>query len=160
GPSLGAVVIARYPGGVPAVSSPPTIVGVAQTAKRLAAVAGTWNGGKPPVFAYHLPRRASVGPGGIPLVGAAPPTQLGAADDSGHALTVAVTATAAGGAASAVSPATTAVTNAGGAAARPAVTASPSFTGTAVVGQSLSASVGAWSGAPTSFAFQWQRCAT
>jgi lysozyme len=159
GPSLAGVAIGRYPGGVPAVSSPPTVVGVAQTGKRLAAIAGTWTGGKPLVFGYQWQRCDAVGQGCAPIPGATMPTYLPAADDIGHALTVAVTATAPGGASSAVSPATTAVTNAGGAATRPAATAAPSFSGTAVAGQTLSASVGAWSGAPTSFAFQWQRCA-
>ncbi len=159
GPSLPAVAIARYPGGVPVVSSPPTVVGVAQTGKRLAAAAGTWGGGKPVVFSYQWQRCDAVGQGCAPILGASGPTYLPAADDIGHALDVAVTATAAGGVGSAVSPATTAVTNAGGAVARPAATAAPAFSGSAVAGQTLSASVGAWSGAPTSFAFQWQRCA-
>jgi GH25 family lysozyme M1 (1,4-beta-N-acetylmuramidase) len=158
GASLVSVVIPRYPGGVPAASAPPTILGTAQTGRRLTAVNGEWSGGKPVRFSYQWQRCDASGQGCIPIVGAIAPTYAPALDDVGHALTVAVTATASSGIGSAVSPATTAVTNAGGAAARPAVTSAPAISGNATAGQTLTSSVGGWSGAPTSFAYQWQRC--
>jgi hypothetical protein len=40
----------------------------------------------------------------------------------------------------------------------PANVSPPVVSGTAQVGQSLSASTGIWSGSPTSFAYQWTRC--
>jgi hypothetical protein len=40
----------------------------------------------------------------------------------------------------------------------PASTGLPVITGSAVVGQSLSASTGSWSGSPTGYAYQWRRC--
>ena len=40
--------------------------------------------------------------------------------------------------------------------AAPTNTTLPTITGTAQVGQTLTASTGAWNGSPTSFAFQWQ----
>jgi hypothetical protein len=43
-------------------------------------------------------------------------------------------------------------------ATRPAVLTAPAVSGTAEVGQTLTSASGTWSGSPTSFAFQWQRC--
>jgi lysozyme len=160
GPSLGAVAIPRWPGGAPLASAPPTVVGTAQTGKRLTAVSGSWTGGKPLTFAYQWQRCDASGQGCAAIPGAIAATYAPSLDDVGHALGVAVTAQAPGGLASSVSPATTAVTNAGGAAARPAVTSAPAISGTPTAGQTLTASVGAWTGAPTSFAYQWQRCTT
>ena len=42
--------------------------------------------------------------------------------------------------------------------ASPYPTGAPSVEGTAQAGQTLSATDGTWTGAPTSFAYQWQRC--
>src|ERR1035437_7092861 len=40
----------------------------------------------------------------------------------------------------------------------PVDTSLPSISGTAQQGQSLSAGSGSWTGSPTGFFFQWQRC--
>ena len=42
----------------------------------------------------------------------------------------------------------------------PANTALPAVSGTAQVGQTLSASTGSWSNSPTSYGYQWRRCDT
>jgi sugar lactone lactonase YvrE len=46
----------------------------------------------------------------------------------------------------------------GGLITAPAATAAPSVSGTAAVGQTLTATTGTWSGYPTGYAYQWQRC--
>lgn len=43
-------------------------------------------------------------------------------------------------------------------AAAPSSTTAPSISGTARVGETLSASNGAWANSPSSYAYQWQRC--
>jgi lysophospholipase L1-like esterase len=48
----------------------------------------------------------------------------------------------------------------GGGGSPPANTALPAISGTAQQGQTLSASTGSWSNSPTSYAYQWQRCAS
>ena len=158
GASAAAAAIPRYPAGPPLASDPPTIVGTAQTGKKLTAVRGDWSGGKPASFAYQWQRCDAAGANCSAIPGATSLTYTEAADDIGHALNVLVTAETLGGFATAVSPATAAVTNAGGAAARPAATASPAIAGTAMIGQTLTTTAGGWTGAPTSYAYQWQRC--
>ena len=49
---------------------------------------------------------------------------------------------------------------AGASAAVPQNTSQPTITGTAREGQTLTASDGVWSNSPTSFSYQWQRCAS
>jgi Ig domain of plant-specific actin-binding protein len=45
-------------------------------------------------------------------------------------------------------------------AAAPTNTSSPTISGTAKSGQKLTANTGSWSNSPTSFTYQWQRCAS
>jgi hypothetical protein len=60
----------------------------------------------------------------------------------------------------AVTAAATGIFAAVASAAAPVNTASPTISGTAKVGSTLSANDGTWSNSPTSFSYQWQRCAS
>lgn len=158
GASVAGATIPAYPSGAPASSAPPTVVGAAQSGKRLSAVPGSWSGGKPVSFSYQWLRCDAAGANCAPIPGALQETYLPSVLDVGHALAVSVTAQAQAGAATATSPATLAVTTTSSAAVRPAATTPPAIAGTPQAGQILTSTVGAWSGAPSTFAYQWQRC--
>ena len=155
----GPIAIGTYASGPPTTSVPPTIVGQAKVGSIVAVDPGTWSGGKPIAFTYQWEQCDAAGQNCIPIAGATGEAYKAATGDSGHALVAIVTATSSGGSAVAASPPTLAVGSGGsGSVTRPTATTAPSIGGTAVAGQQLSASVGAWSGSPTSFSYQWQRC--
>jgi hypothetical protein len=158
GTDPGASAIPPYPGGAPAAASPPTIAGTPQTTKLLAGLPGTWAGGKPVTFLYQWLRCDAAGATCVPISGALSETYIPTSDDLGHALVLSVTAQTATASVVANSPATVAVTAGGSAAARPVATSAPTVIGTAQAGQTLTTSVGTWTGAPSSFAYQWRRC--
>jgi hypothetical protein len=138
---------------VPRNTSAPTISGTARQGNTLTAHNGGW-ANAPTSFAYQWQRCASDGTGCADISGATKQTYTPVSDDVDHALRVQVTASNADGQATA-SSATTAVVSSGSA---PVNTGKPTITGSAVVGQELSASNGTWTGGPTSFTYQWQRC--
>ncbi|HYA09292.1 MAG TPA: GH25 family lysozyme, partial [Gaiellaceae bacterium] len=151
--------IARYPAGMPVVATPPTVAGTARAGSALAGVPGTWSGGKPVTFTYQWERCDAAGAGCVPIPGATLETYTPAAPDVGHALVLAVAATSSTGTAGASSPPTLAVTPAGsGTASRPSAIVAPSVSGLTQAGQTLTTFAGSWTGAPTSFAYQWRRC--
>jgi GH25 family lysozyme M1 (1,4-beta-N-acetylmuramidase) len=150
--------IGAYPVGPPAPSAVPTIVGTAQSGKTLAAVPGGWSGGKPLTFDYQWLRCDGAGAGCAPIAGATEETYIPVTTDVGHALTVAVTAQSPDGSATASSPPTVPVSASGSTVTRPAVTNAPFLSGTVQAGQTLTVSVGTWTGSPTSFTYEWRRC--
>ncbi|HKC76979.1 MAG TPA: hypothetical protein VKB70_01195, partial [Gaiellaceae bacterium] len=150
---------APYPLGLPVLSTPPTLVGAAQAGQLLAAVPGTWEGGKPITFAYQWRRCDAAGANcaTIPNVTAESYTPTSA--DVGHAIQVVATATSAAGSAIAYSAPTVAVSPAGTpATAVPTNTSPPLITGTAQAGQTLTSTVGTWTGAPKKFTYRWRSC--
>ena len=132
----------------------PLILGVVQEGKTLSASTGSWSG-SPTSFAYQWRSCDAGGSSCADIAGATGSTFVVRAADVGHTIRVAVTATNAGGSASASSVQSTVVIP-----APPANTALPSISGAAQQGQTLTAANGSWSGAPTSFAYQWRSCDT
>jgi hypothetical protein len=137
----------------PKSTSLPTISGTPAVGQTLTASTGGWSG-KPTSYAYQWQRCDAAGAACAPIVGATGQTYVVTEADTGTTLRVAVTARNSVGASTATS-APTVVIQATGA---PVNTAPPTITGVAQVGQTLSATTGGWSGNPTSFGFQWQRC--
>ncbi len=158
-PSVVPLAMKAYPGGSPASSTPPTIVGTARAGVKLAGVPGTWSGGKPVAFSYQWQSCDASGAGCSPIAGATLETYTPTTADVGHGLRLAVTAVAPRGSAVATTPSTLAVTPAGsGTATAPVVVTAPTVSGVTQVGQTLTAAVGSWTGSPTTFGFQWSRC--
>ena len=132
---------------------PPTITGTARVGELLTAQNGTWDNG-PTEFRYRW-LRCNRGGNSCALLAADGKTYRVAQADVGSTLRVRVTAVNADGSTNVRSEQTEVV---GSNAAPLTNTARPTITGEARVGQELTASEGSWTGSPTSFAFQWQRC--
>jgi GH25 family lysozyme M1 (1,4-beta-N-acetylmuramidase) len=159
GANPAAAAIDPYPVGPPVLSLPPTVVGPPEAGQLLAAVPGTWEGGKPLRFSYAWSRCDAAGANCVAISGATRETYRPVSADVGHALKVVTTATSAGLSATAVTPPTAAVTPAGTApAARPANLGPPQIVGKTQAGQLLTSTVGTWSGSPKKFAYRWRRC--
>ena len=140
----------------PANTSPPTISGTAQVAQTLTATNGTWSNA-PASFAYQWLRCNGGGNSCASVANGTQQTYTLVGADAGSTMRVRVTATNADGSSSAQS-AQTAMVAAATSSAAPKNTAPPTISGTAKVGQTLTANEGSWSGNPTGYAFQWQRC--
>jgi hypothetical protein len=140
----------------PANTALPTIGGSAVAGQTLTASTGSWSGA-PTSYAYQWRRCDSAGASCANVTGATAASYAVASGDVGFTLRVAVTATNAGGSTTAASN-QTALVAAAPVATPPANSALPTIGGSAVVGQTLTASTGTWSWAPTSYAYQWRRC--
>jgi hypothetical protein len=133
----------------------PTITGTAREGQTLSATRGTWQN-TPTSYRFRWQRCDADGTGCVSLVGETLRTYILDANDVGHRVRVVVTATNADGTASATSELTAVVSSS----SAPKNTALPTISGTARVGEELTADNGTWSGAPDRFAYQWQRCDT
>jgi hypothetical protein len=134
----------------------PTISGTPTVGQALTAANGTWSNA-PTSYAYQWLRCKSNGKSCANVANGTQTTYALVGADAGHAMRVRVTATNADGSASADSAQTATVAKAASSAA-PKNTALPVISGTPRVGQTLTTSDGSWSGSPTSFSYQWQRC--
>jgi len=134
----------------------PTITGTTTVGQTLTADAGTWTGTPTPTFTYQWRRCDAAGNSCADIVSATTSTYVLAVADIGATLRVAVTGTNSVGNATAVSTQTAIVATAP---AAPANTTLPTISGTAQVGQSLTASPGTWTGFPApTFTYQWRSC--
>lgn len=88
------------------------------------------------------------------IAGATDSSYIPVAADLGHRLRVRVTATNGDGSSTASSAPTAAVV----AATIPAASSAPSISGISEQGQTLTATTGAWTSAPSSYSYQWRRC--
>jgi hypothetical protein len=132
---------------------PPTITGTPRQGEVLTAQNGTWTN-NPTEFRYRWLRCNTAGESCL-LLAADGRTYRVAQADVGQTLRVRVTAVNADGETNARSAPTEIVSSN---AAPLDNTARPTITGEARVGQQLTASEGTWTGNPTTFEFQWQRC--
>lgn len=139
----------------PTNTTEPTISGTAVVDNTLTANRGAWVGIQPITYSFRWLRCSTAGDNCSEIDGATDNQYLVVANDVGRTLRVRVTARNDQGSRSAISAQTIVVKSN---AAPLTNTARPTITGDARVGQGLTASEGSWTGNPTSFAFQWQRC--
>lgn len=162
GAALLAIVVPAGQGAqqaVPANTAQPTISGTPAQGQTLTATAGTWDN-SPTSFTYQWVRCPSSG--GAPdgsdcaaIGGATTTAYVVSSADVGSRLRVRVTATNADGSATEASNATELVT---AAQTGPPNTQPPSISGQTVVGQTLTANPGQWTGTGITFAYAWSRC--
>jgi hypothetical protein len=137
----------------PQNTSNPTISGQAREGSSLTANNGSWSN-TPTSFTYQWQRCNTDGTGCAGISGATSKTYALVAADVDHRMRVVVTATNADGSASANSTPSAIVSSTGA----PVNTAKPTISGSATVGEDLTAANGTWSGGVRSFTYQWQRC--
>jgi hypothetical protein len=168
--ALGAVVLSMLPdssgaaiAAVPANTAEPTIRGTARVGVRLNSTLGSWTGTEPISFGRRWVRCPT--DGGLPdgsncqaIADATGRRYTVRQADVGFRLRIRVTATNAEGSTTVASNATPIVT---APSAKPVNTTEPTITGTAIVGNRLTANRGTWTGdAPISYAYRWLRCST
>jgi Calcineurin-like phosphoesterase len=159
--SEGTAVATSTPSGVvapaptpPTNTDPPTISGTAEDGQTLTASTGDWDGTTPISYGYQWRRCNTSGANCADITGATASTYVAIPADVGSTLRAAVTASNVAGSATTASPQTDVVV-----AAPPAEVSSPTISGTAREGQTLTASPGSWTGTPPiSYTYQWQRC--
>jgi hypothetical protein len=140
---------------VPSNTAKPTITGTEKVGSTLTASNGTWSN-SPTTYTYQWRRCTTDGTACGDIVGATTKTYTLTSSDLHHTLRVVVTAVNTDGKASATSDPTGVIGSAKG----PSNSVKPAVSGTAQPGSELTVSNGTWSPTPTSYAYQWQRCAS
>ena len=134
----------------------PSITGSTVEGETVTAHAGSWLG-SPTSFSYQWQDCDSSGAGCANVAGATSATHGLSASETARTVRVVVTATNSIGSTAASSPAT-GVIEAAAAPSAPANLSPPVISGSAMEGQTLSASSGSWSGNPMAYGYQWQDC--
>ena len=133
----------------------PVVSGDAEVGQVLTAGDGTWRGDVQS-FSYRWRRCASDGTACTDILGAIDRSYTPTAADGGRALRSVVSAIGAGGTTAVASAATAPVHDP--AVPPPANVTAPSFSGGHNADDTLTASPGTWSGAPTAYEYEWDRC--
>ncbi|HEX2103048.1 MAG TPA: hypothetical protein VHF51_05315 [Solirubrobacteraceae bacterium] len=136
----------------PVNTSPPSIQGVVEEGRTLAADRGTWSGTPELTFAYRWQRCTADTTDCADIDGASGQTYTTTAADTDRRVRVVVTASNDAGDASA--PSALASVNP----AAPANTDPPAIAGAPRDGETLTADPGTWSGSRATFGYQWVRC--
>jgi hypothetical protein len=138
----------------PANTAAPGVAGSPADGQSLAARQGAWRGLGRLSYAHQWRRCDRTGKRCADIAGATAPTYAVTSTDVGATIRVAVTASNALGAGQAQSPPTGGVL-----AAPPADTAPPVISGRPVIGETVTAASGTWTGTqPIGYGYQWQRC--
>ena len=133
----------------------PSISGTPQGGQTLMVNVGSWLGTSMIGYLYQWERCNESAYDCEAIEYAAWPAYAPEPEDIGYTLRARVTAAEASGTASQTTPATATIAAEGA----PTIEEPPVTYGTGLVGYTLTASVGAWSGeGPISYAYQWQRC--
>jgi YD repeat-containing protein len=149
--SAASATVPRPP--IPENTSIPTVV-VFDGGNAYFAEAGSWTN-EPTGYSYQWERCDAAGVSCANIAGAQSYVYFLVEADVGKTLRVEVDAQNAGGSGTGVVSAQSSVIQ-----AAPANTASPTISGTATQGDTLTEAHGKWTGSPTSFAYQWERCDT
>ena len=130
----------------------PKVTGVATPGRTLTAHQGWWYPGADKIdsFVYAWRRCNAAGWYCDTQVGS-DPTYIPTAEDLGHRLRATITATNAAGTTRWLSPPTRRV-------GAPVLAVRPVITGTARIGETLTAGTGSWNPAATSYTYEWRRC--
>lgn len=144
---------ATFSPGKPVALTPPAISGEARAGIQLTATEGSWEGASS--FSYQWLRCS--GAACTPIAGATGATFTPGAGEEGFQLRVDVTAGGEGGKSTASSALTDGIKPAP--AGAPVSTGPPLLSGEVRETEKLTGTTGNWAGSPTSFSYQWLRCA-
>jgi sugar lactone lactonase YvrE len=138
----------------PSNATVPAISGTAQDGHTLTASAGTWAGDPPTSYNYQWQSCNSSGESCANISGATNSTYVLTSSDVGKTVRVVVSASNSAGSTSSGSEATEVVKL-----VAPSDSSLPAISGTAMDGQTLTASTGTWTGGePFTYTYQWQSC--